>query len=396
MPPNLSLYLLLILAIGAGFILGRRDKLKRDRNPQLIPKPFLSGLNFLLNEKIDKAVEIFTRTIAVSDETLDTHLALGNRVRRQGEIDRAIRIHESLLARSGLSKKKCASIEIELARDYLSAGLLDRAEQLLRDLARNSTRFEHTARLLLLDIYERESEWQAAIGTANELLKKKLFGRDGLGDDSTARCRLKIALAHYYCELAECSMKSPDYEQTRELLDQASQVDLNNARVSLALADLAIEQQQFGSAKISLERVGQQNSSLIPETLARYHSVCCNLELEDEYYNYLKNCLEKTVHIDVLIEYARLMRLRTSAEEVRKFILKQINSQPSIAVVRLWLEMFDEHADKQSLDVWAIKQSLGPENPTQIFRCKNCGFSLKQLLWFCPSCKLWGEISRVP
>lgn len=393
MPQNLSLYVLLILAIGAGFILGKRDKLKRDRNPQLIPKPYLTGLNFLLNEQLDKAIEIFAKNIAISDETINTHLALGNSVRRQGEIDRAIRIHQNLLARPGLSAKKCASIEIELARDYLSAGLLDRAERLLQDLARSSTRFGSTARLLLLDIYERESEWQAAIDTAKTLLKKNLFSRDGLGDDSMARSRLKIALAHYYCEQAELTRSSADLGQTRKLLHQASLVDPNSARVSLACSDLEIEELKFHKAKICLERVAQQNAGLIPETLTRYQSVCCSLELDQDYYRYLVTCLKRSSHIEILTEFARLKRLRSGAEEARRFVLEEVSKQPSVAGVRLLFDLFEDDAGKHAVDIMAIKQSLGSEGSVQTFRCRNCGFSLKQLLWFCPSCKLWGEIS---
>ena len=393
MPQNLSLYVLLILAIGAGFILGKRDKLKRDRNPKLIPKSYLNGLNYLLNEQIDKAIEIFTRSIVVSDETLNTHLALGNSVRRQGEIDRAIRIHQALLARPGLSVKICASIEIELARDYLSAGLLDRAERLLQGLAKNSSRFRHTARLLLLDIYERESEWQAAIDTARILLKKKLFGRDGLRDDHTARSRLKTTLAHYYCEHAELLLKNADYSETRALLHEASLVDPENARVSLARADLEVKTRHFNEAITCLERVAQQNASLIPETLSRYRSVCSSLELDHDYYDYLKRCLERTSHMDVLTEFVMLRHQRYGAEDARKFVLEQISKQPSIAGVRLLLQLFDEHTDTPSVDIQAIRQSLEHEISTQTFRCQNCGFSLKQLLWFCPSCKLWGEIS---
>ena len=138
MPDNLALYVLLVLALGIGFLLGRRERSKKMRNAPVVAQDYFRGLNHLLNERHDLAIDTFVEAMAVDSDTVDTHLALGSLVRRRGEVDQAIRIHQNLLARPVLSSVHRAQTELELARDYLAAGLLGRAENLLLELSKKN------------------------------------------------------------------------------------------------------------------------------------------------------------------------------------------------------------------------------------------------------------------
>ena len=162
MPENFALYLLLVVALGIGYLLGRRERTRRRTPTANIGRDYFRGLNHLLNERQDLAIDTFIEAIAVDNDTVDTHLALGSLVRRRGEVDKAIRIHQNLLARPALSGSHRTQIELELARDYMAAGLLDRAENLLLELVKNDTDAKHVGMEMLVEIYQRESDWARA------------------------------------------------------------------------------------------------------------------------------------------------------------------------------------------------------------------------------------------
>ena len=206
MPENLVVYLLLVLALGIGFLLGRRERKRKQSSPGMVAQEYFRGLNHLLNERHDLAIDTFVEAMAVDSDTVDTHLALGSLVRRRGEVDRAIRIHQNLLARPVLSPAHRAQTELELARDYLSAGLLDRAENLLLELVKKPGDDRDVARTMLLEIYQREREWERAVEVAREL--------------SRADRSYRTPLAHFQCELAEKALA--DGERTGTCPDRES------------------------------------------------------------------------------------------------------------------------------------------------------------------------------
>ena len=165
-------FALFFVAIVIGWYLGRRGQAKSASAPDL-PGQYYKGLNYLLDGKPDGAVDAFINALEVNSETLETHIALGNLLRKRGEVDRAIRIHQNLLARPSLPRAQVHQAHLELARDYISAGLLDRAERLLLDLVAESPIQRRDSQLHLLDIYQSEREWQQAIDIAVELLPRK-------------------------------------------------------------------------------------------------------------------------------------------------------------------------------------------------------------------------------
>ena len=191
---NIALYLFLVIALGIGFLLGRRERRKKPRGEMgLVSKDYFRGLNHLLNERTDLAIDTFVEAMVVDNDTVDTHLALGSLVRRRGEVDKAIRIHQNLLARPVLSSTNRAHAELELAQDYLVAGLLGRAENLLQELVGRNAEHKQMALQLLLEVYERESEWEQALRVGKQLAKQ----------DRGVRKRM----VHFHCEMAEKALE---------------------------------------------------------------------------------------------------------------------------------------------------------------------------------------------
>ncbi|NNC55607.1 MAG: lipopolysaccharide assembly protein LapB, partial [Pseudomonadales bacterium] len=216
---DVALLALITLAIAIGFFLGRRSQ--RDKKEAFAPdKNYYQGLNYLLNEEPDKAVEEFVASLDVNSHTLETHLALGKLMRRQGQVDRAIRIHQNLLARPVLADKAQHQVHLELARDFMAAGLLDRAEVLLQEVIGESGELRGIAQRYLLDIFQDEREWQDAIDVANALLQSRYMKAN-----PEARREIMRMISHFNCELAEAAMSSGNASAARQYLDRAASVD---------------------------------------------------------------------------------------------------------------------------------------------------------------------------
>ena len=167
---NALLLVLLVLAVAAGWMLGRGGLRMDGAERAQLPSQYYRGFNFLLDGEEDDAVDAFTEALAVNEDTLDTHIALGSVLRKRGEVDRAIRIHQNLLKRPQLTAVQLHQSHLELARDFIAAGLYDRAEQLLSDLAVQSTEFSATAQRHLLDVHEAQRDWVAATAIADQLI----------------------------------------------------------------------------------------------------------------------------------------------------------------------------------------------------------------------------------
>ncbi len=264
MPENLVVYVLLVLALGIGFLLGRRERKRRESSPGMVAQEYFRGLNHLLNERHDLAIDTFVEAMAVDSDTVDTHLALGSLVRRRGEVDRAIRIHQKLLARPVLSPAHRAQTELELARDYLSAGLLDRAENLLLELVRKPGGDRDVARTMLLEIYQREREWERAVDVAREL--------------SRSDRSFRTPLAHFQCELAEQALADGDLRRARADLDRAGEFDPSCARVALVGAKVASAGGRLRDVKRLLRKARSLEPELSGETVEMFRVACEELE----------------------------------------------------------------------------------------------------------------------
>src|SRR3990167_1046957 len=182
--------LLYLISILIAWALGYFMRLKEMPGRKfMLPRDYLVGLNFLLNEETDKAVDVFIKMLEVDSDTVETHLAVGKLFRRRGEVDRAIRIHQNLIARPQLEKNYREQSLFELGQDYLSAGMLDRAERVFLELV-NAKSHAAQALKILIDIYQQERDWLNAIDMAERY-------------ESATRQNMQPVIAHYYCELAD-------------------------------------------------------------------------------------------------------------------------------------------------------------------------------------------------
>lgn len=388
MPDSLGLYVLIVVALGIGFLLGRREKrgAKRRAAPAARSQPmggdYFQGLNHLLNDRPDLAIESFMDSLQVEDRTVDTHLALGTLVRRRGEVDKAIRIHQNVLARPVLSTENRTQAELELARDYLAAGLLDRAENILLELAKKRGKVKTAALTHLQDIYQREREWQQAIDAGRQLVAAR-------GNDE-----VRTALAHYQCELATEALSRGDLADARDRLGKAEQHDPSCPRTPLVLADVESEAGRYRETLRQLRKVVAREPALVGETLERFREAAIELGNEKAYPAYLEECLAGAPSIAVISELAKRIERAEGEIKAQAFLAEQLTRSPSLAGFHRLLQAYEgDDAGMPEQHVKIAREFAGElceREPT--FRCENCGFAGRMLLWQCPSCRDWGSI----
>ncbi len=380
MPDSLALYVLLVVALAVGFLLGRRDRRRRPRDLGVVTEDYFKGLNHLLNERHDLAIDTFVESMAVDNDTVDTHLALGSLVRRRGEVDQAIRIHQNLLARPVLSAGQRRQVELELARDYLVAGLLDRAESLLLELVGRGGEERRTARELLLEIYQREKEWAKAVAVGRELARQ----------DRGVRARL----AHFECELAEEHLAAGDLKGARAALSRGARHDGQCARVLLLTAAVEHTARRYREACAALRRACQLDNAVVGECLEPYREACEALGKVRGYRDFLEERLRVAPALPVIEALAAELERAQGGAAALEFRLQTLDSHPSLGGLVKLLEKLERNGagvDRAQLEV-VLKycQALLKGQPR--YRCRQCGFGSSALMWQCPSCRNWGVL----
>tara|TARA_B110000444_G_C18787369_1_gene570620 strand:- start:313 stop:1512 length:1200 start_codon:yes stop_codon:yes gene_type:complete len=391
---DIVLFILLFVAIAAGWMLGRRglSSTSKVEDATALPSQYYKGLNYLLDGRPDGAIDEFIDSLEVNAETLDTHIALGNLLRRNGEVDRAIRIHENLLSRPSLPSRHLHHAHLELARDYISAGLLDRAESLLQDLVVESAEQKITSLKHLLEIYQDEKDWEKAIEIAKGLLPRKSL----VSSEDESR-QVLVALSHYLCETAETYISANDTQQARSALKEALEYDKKCVRASLLLAEIEARCNNFKLAIKALKRVRFQDSEYIPETVELLHK--CYLELGDRggLHSYLRDCMDFYPSVTLLIVMANDIRQNEGDESAAAFIGKQLKTRPSLRGLSQLIELHVANAvgvARENLELLRqLVDQLILHKPS--YRCNHCGFSGRQLHWLCPGCKQWGAIKTI-
>ena len=391
---DVRLFLLILLAIIIGWLLGRQKRWSFGNNKGLELSPTsYKGLNYLIDERADGALDNFIQSLDVNSETLETHLAVGNLMRRKGEVERAIRIHQNLLSRPILSKEQLHQAHLELAKDYISAGLLDRAESLLLDLAEEAPELKDIAIGHLLEIYQDEKEWLKAVKTAKKLLPKKaLLKSKQVSKKTTAR-----ALAHYYCELAEQQIRKNAMREARAFLKEALFHDGNCVRASLIKGRIETETGHYDKAIKAYRAVFQQNPSFLPEIIKPLERCYGQLNKSQDYYAFLQQCIDCFPSSASLLALLEWIKDQKGHDEAVNFITEELKRRPSLRglskLVELHLAESDgKEKDNMELVLSLIKQLL-EDKPS--YQCRRCGFSGKRLHWLCPGCKQWGEVEYI-
>ncbi len=375
------LWFLLPLAAWSGWWVARRTSQPEPPARRLSPD-YLRGLDYLLNEQPDKAIDVFIRLIDVDNDTVETHLALGALYRRRGEVNRAIRIHQNLIKISKLNPQQKALATLELGLDYQRAGLLDRAENLFQELVEVSS-YRGLAYRQLLGIYQQEQDWEKAIGIAWDLSKHS-------GEN------LNPIIAHYHCEQAEAFQRKGNLEQTHQALKTALAIDPNCVRVSLTEGYLMLSQNTNFLEIIEIfQRVEQQNAHFIPEIIQPLELCYRRLEQLDKFTEYLQHILKTYGGIAPLLALTQRVREQSDEQQAATFIIQQLKETPSLKglvhFIDLILPYNEENSQHNLFLVKEVMIKLLKNYP--LYRCKECGFSGKTLHWQCPSCKQWNTIA---
>lgn len=383
------LYLALVAALAIGFFLGYRYKKKKNlantSSSSPIDNYYFKGLNFLLNEQPDAAIDAFIGALEVNSETLETHLALGNLLRKRGEVDRAIRIHQNLLARPGLALSQTHQVQYELATDFMKSGLLDRAEGLLKKLVAQDGEYKIEGLKRLLELYRDEKEWHEGLDILQQLAGSRLSRN--YEDWASVR-------AHFCCELAEQEIIAGNYLSSRQWLKQALGYDKQNIRAGLLLGRLEIAVGEIAKGISQLQKVALQNTEYAAEVIPFLSSAYLQQGSVDSYKLFLSKLYDETFDPSVLLVQADLIAENQSELAAAEYVAKEVVKHPSSSGLYKLLEYYLAFSDGKTRDYLCSLRSVMEEvvsNDSQ-YQCRNCGFTGKQLHWLCPSCKTWGEI----
>lgn len=323
------------------------------------------------------------RMLEVEKETVEIHMALGSLFRRSGEVERSIRIHQHLVVRPGMSDEQREKAQLELVRDYLRAGLLDRAETLLKDLIENDT-FTAVALKYLADVYQQEREWARAI----EVLEK-LEQVSGQSQQET--------IAQYYCELAEQERRKNNLVDSVQKLHKALKSDKNCARASLMLGALEIERGNYGTAITHLKQVEKQKPEFLGEIIAPLRTAYTALGKSEEMLNYLQGILPLQNSAQIILTIAELLRNKSGDVVALNFVNEQLMKQPSITglhwLIRVNLENREGPSKENLLMLRQLTNKIIEEKPQ--YQCNRCGFSVRSIYWQCPGCKSWNSLSPI-
>jgi lipopolysaccharide assembly protein B len=377
----LALFLLLPIAFATGWwVANSQGKRQIKRRGKKLHPDYFKGLNYVLDEEPDKAIDIFVKLIEVDSETVETHLALGNLFRRRGEVDRAIRIHQNLIARPALNKDYRAQALLELGMDYLRLGILDRAEGLFLELIEMDT-LAAQAYTHLLTIYQQEKDWKKAISTARRL-------------ETITAANHKDKIAQYYCELAETDLADGDVKSAKGNLKRAINIDPKCVRASLIEGDLLIKSGNYRTAINSFKRVEQQDPDYIDETVLLLQDCFQKIGKQEKFKDYLYQLIENYNSIRTLILLTNIIAEDSGDDAAINFISDKLTSKPTVPGVDILLNLVINKSDgelkKYLLSIKGLTKSL--LNAMSVYRCNICGFEAKNIHWQCPGCKNWKTV----
>ncbi|MFQ5982453.1 MAG: lipopolysaccharide assembly protein LapB [Woeseiaceae bacterium] len=367
---------LFLLLAAAGWALGRFGERDEEESP---PPPlnvdYLKGLNFLLNEQTDQALEHFLKMVRVDNKTIETHFALGNLFRRRGEVDRAIRIHQNIIARPDIAAEQRDQALFSLAKDYLKAGLLDRAENLFIRLAEGS-RHQVEALEQLCRIYEQEHEWQKAIDASQKL--EMLSGNS-----------LELEIAHYYCELAERAASENDYTAARQFVKKSQSGRPRTLRGALTRAEIARDTDDTKTALRLFHRILDEHTYLIVEALPELVKIHEREGSIRDLERALKSMLKKNPETKKDVAYTAIVNNIGGIGIIDECVEEYMLNEQTLAEF-IDLHQLHNGGEDRAEALNKIRSALSKlAETTPRYQCKECGFSSRRLLWQCPSCKDW-------
>ncbi|MFT4257232.1 MAG: lipopolysaccharide assembly protein LapB [Pseudoxanthomonas sp.] len=373
-------FLFLPLAALGGWVIGRRGGQHHgDTQVSKLSSTYFRGLNYLLNEQPDKAIELFLHIAELDKETFETQVALGHLFRRRGEVDRAIRLHQGLVERRDLGDAQKVQALLALGEDYMKSGLLDRAETVFTDLARIDQRAPQALKHLI-GIYQAERDWQKAIDNATRY------------EEVTGEPMGKL-VSQFHCELAERHRTGNDIAAARSEVAKAYQADPTNVRAGILAGRIETDAGHAEEAIRAFERAARHDPEYLPEILPGLQASYDKVGDLSGARAFLSEMCEHYRGIAPVLALTRLVERQDGVAAARAYLARQLKDRPSVrgeaALIDLTLA---EGADPAATlgDLKHITDQLLVRNPS--YRCTRCGFGARTHHWQCPSCKEWGTV----
>ncbi|TBR43088.1 lipopolysaccharide assembly protein LapB [Marinomonas agarivorans] len=378
------LFSLIFCALLIGWLMGRRKSSSKNIESSSVPKDYFRGLNHLLNDQHSEAIDAFVDSLQVNSETFDIHLTLGNLFRKKGEIEKAINVHQNLLARPEITPKEMRLVQLELASDFMSAGLLDRAERLLLSIASYQTEFQATVLSLLVDLYEFEQSWNKAIQVGKQLL---------LLEHKTV---LAQRLSHFYCEVADEKHKNRLFKEALMDYKAALNIDAFCVRASMGAAAVFIDQKRYRDAIKELKQVAEQDREQVPITIELLKECYDKVWGSSGFVKFLQEQNRIASSATVILALADRLAIKNQ-DSAETFLVEQLKEHPTIKGFRQLVKMQLVGAKGEGRDDLQVLYELLDQltGNKHKFLCRKCGFSGFQLHWQCPSCKTWGSVKPI-
>lgn len=376
--------LLLPIAWFFGYRHGKTKQLNQTSHIKSgLSKSYFTGLNYLLNEESDKAIDTFVGMLEIDSETVETNLALGNLFRKKGEVERATRIHQNLIARPSLTHEDRKLALLELGHDYMAAGLLDRAENIFKELSQDTTH-KNVSLSHLLMIYQQTKDWEKAIAIAAKL-------------NQSSNVHNRCEISHFYCELAEIELLKNSHKNALKFTKQAFHADPNCVRATIISGEIYYFKGLFKQALKSYKELIKQDIAFLPEVMTAINNSYKQLNDEKGLKQFLLDVINQGGGVSSILAYAKILQEQQGDKKAAEFIALQMNQHPSIKGLLKLIELHIEHASenaKPSLKMlYKVVSKLLENKP--IYHCGHCGFDSKTLFWQCPGCKEWGSVKPI-
>lgn len=364
------------LFFGMGWWAARLDIKDLLSESTALPESYFQGLNFLLNEQQDKAIEAFIEVVKIDPHTVELHFALGSLFRRRGEVDRALRMHHNLVDRADLDDAQRQQAIFELAQDYLKAGILDRAERLFGELKKST--YEKPALEFLLELFQKERDWLKAISTAQQLsvVSGQSYGKQ---------------TAFFYCELANEEISAGNLIAARAYLQQALKECASSVRATIMLGDMAQSDGNLEEALALWQSIETQDAQYLPLVADRILAGYSSLDREAEGIALLRNYLIKYHSIDFMNVVFDGMLKHEGAASAYQVVRDELERNPTLLGLDKLLEarLLEVPMDRRA-DVELVKDLVHKRTRNlAMYHCGHCGFKARKFYWHCPACQAW-------
>jgi lipopolysaccharide assembly protein B len=375
------LVIFFLIAGLAGWWIGQHSSERRSSSKvSRLSHTYFRGLNYLLNEQQDKAIEVFLQLAQSDKDTIETQFALGHLFRRRGETDRAIRLHQSIMARTDLNDEQKNRAALALGEDYMRAGLLDRAETLFTELVQAGVRAPQALRNLI-SIYQSERDWEKAIEHARQLEKAS----------SEPMHRL---IAQFHCELAEKYRLNNEFDVSRRHIAEAYAADSASVRAGLIEAKIALAENDDAQAVRAFERVARQDSEFLSEVLPQLLQTYERMGEPARARSFLAEMSEHYRGVAPVLALTRLIERDEGLSAAIDYLSRELQLRPSIRGESALIDMSFRSAEQNPEEMLRIVKQINDQMviSTPGYRCQRCGFSARSHHWQCPSCKQWASI----